>query len=33
MCSLGELAEKPNHTKNLKFWKFEGKSYKTNDSF
>jgi len=33
MCSLGELAKKLNHTKNLKFWKFEGKSYKTNDSF
>jgi hypothetical protein len=22
-CSLDERDEKPNHTKNLKFWKFE----------
>jgi hypothetical protein len=30
---LDELDEKPNHTKNSKSLKFEGKGYKAKDSF
>jgi hypothetical protein len=30
---LGELDEKPNHTKISKSWNFKGKGCKANDSF
>jgi len=32
-CSLGQFDEKLNHMKISKFWKFETKGYKENDSF
>ncbi len=32
-CSLGELDEKPNHTKISKSWNFDGKGCKAKDSF
>jgi hypothetical protein len=33
MCSLYELDEKPNYTKNFKVLNFERKGYKEKDSF